>query len=117
MADILRHHSHLRFESFVPRIQADQLLELPFDDMVLLEVLEDIIGGTSDLTAGGRVQDPLFDNGMSGQVGDDLIDQLALGLVCRRARLGERLEQPVDFSVICLQEGNGIQRRWFPGPG
>src|SRR5437588_69447 len=67
-------------------------------------------GGVSGARACGRVEDLLLDAAVDGQLLDDLVDDLLLGLRSVRTEPFEPLEQLLDLLVILFEQDDGVRR-------
>ena len=91
MTDQLRQYLDLGVEALVFGPHAVKLRQRPLHDVVLLEVLQDHRIVLEHL-ARGRVEDLLLDAAVDGQLLDDLVGDLFLGLRSVRAEPFEPLE-------------------------
>ena len=108
VADVLDQHRHLGREALVGGVHAVEFGKHPLHDVVLLEGLEDLVGGVGHRLAGRRVEHLLLDGGVDRQLLDDLLDEILLGLVGVRARLLELLEQRLDGLVVVPEQRYGV---------
>src|SRR5579859_2235036 len=101
---ILAEHGDLRVVIVVVLRAFQQVGDQQFDGVVLdLRLVQIVVFDA--FFAAGRIEDLLFDHGMGGQGGADLLDQL-LALLAFGAL--ELLEQLLDLAVIGLQQVDGI---------
>ena len=100
MTDVLDHHRDLRVEALVARVEVLELPEQPLHHVVLLERLEHHVVRVLDVLARPRVEHLLLDRRVLRELGDHLVDELALLLRRAVTRPLEPLEQLVDLAVV-----------------
>ncbi len=107
MANVLYQDGDLGDEVLIGRIEADELLQFPLDDVVFLDRLEHVIVGSSEPPC-CRIEHLLFDEGMDRELPDHLIDERTLGLQRVHSRSLKRLEQLFHRPMVRLEDNHGI---------